>query len=83
MELEPARRLAADRGWWYISPIADEWITEANRLDVIDTSVFGNDHPSTEGHAYLADRVAEAIREISGETGIVADAPVDEELPDR
>ena len=48
--------LAARRGWWYISPIADEWITPANYLDVIDTGV-GRNHPSTEGHAYLADRL--------------------------
>jgi lysophospholipase L1-like esterase len=75
--------LAADRGWWYISPIAEGWITESNYLDVIDTSDLGRDHPSTEGHAYLAERVAEAITALSGESAIVADAPLDDEPPDR
>jgi lysophospholipase L1-like esterase len=52
---------AAARGWWYISPIRDEWITDANYLDVIDVSDVGRDHPSTAGHAYLAERLAEAV----------------------
>lgn len=75
--------LAAERGWWYVSPIADGWITESNYLDVIDTSELGRDHPSNQGHAYLAERVAEAITALRGESAIVADAPLDEELPDR
>jgi hypothetical protein len=74
---------AAERGWWYVSPIAEGWITESNYLDVIDTSEFGRDHPSTPGHAYLAERVAEAITALRGESAIVADAPLDGELPDR
>lgn len=61
--------LAGARGWWYISPIAENWITEANYLDVIDTSDLGRDHPSTAGHAYLAERLAEAVRGL-------AEAPV-------
>ena len=44
---EVLRELAAARGWWYISPIAEEWITEANYLDVIDTGEIGRNHPST------------------------------------
>lgn len=55
---------AAARGWWYISPITGDWITDANYLEVIDTSERGRDHPSTAGHAYLASRLAEAIAEI-------------------
>ena len=74
------RDLAAERGWWYVSPIADEWITEANYLDVIDTGPIGRDHPSTDGHAYLAARVAEAIRGMSEPADVVADAPHDAEL---
>lgn len=74
------RSLAAERGWWYVSPIAEEWITDANYLEVIDTGPIGRDHPSTEGHAYLATRVAEAIRAMSEPADIVADAPHDEEL---
>jgi len=54
--------LAAGRGWWYISPIADEWITDGNYLDVIDTGA-GRNHPSTAGHAYLAQRLADALAE--------------------
>ena len=53
--------LAALRGWWHISPIAEEWITPANYLDVIDTGI-GRNHPSTEGHAYLADRLGGRLR---------------------
>ena len=74
------RALAAERGWWYVSPIAEEWITDANYLDIIDTGPIGRDHPSTDGHAYLATRVAEAIRTMSEPADIVADAPHDEEL---
>ena len=29
--------LAAARGWWYISPIAEDWITPANYPEMIDT----------------------------------------------
>lgn len=71
--------LAAARGWWYISPIAEDWITTANYLDVIDTGPIGRDHPSTDGHAYLATRVADAIEAMAGQPAIVADAPRDEE----
>ncbi len=49
--------LAAARGWAYISPIAENWITEQNYLDVIDV-VVGFKHPSTDGHRYLAEKVA-------------------------
>ncbi len=72
-------RLAGERGWWYISPIADGWITEANYLDVIDTGPIGRNHPSTDGHAYLAERVAEAIDGMTEATDVIADAPLDEE----
>lgn len=74
------RALAGERGWWYISPIADDWITDANYLDVIDTSELGNDHPSTEGHVYLSARVAEALRAMAVQPDAVADAPLDEEV---
>lgn len=61
--------LAASRGWWYISPIAEEWITPANYLDVIDTSPVGANHPSTAGHAFLAERLAEALAILAGDGG--------------
>lgn len=69
--------LAAGRDWWYISPITEDWITEANYLDVIDTSDVGRNHPSTEGHAYLADRLADALAAMSTGAEITAagDAP--------
>ncbi|WP_239065901.1 SGNH/GDSL hydrolase family protein [Microbacterium hibisci] len=70
--------MAAARGWWYISPIADDWITTANYLDVIDTGPVGRDHPSTAGHAYLADRVAGALERLEEQPAIVADAPHDD-----
>ncbi len=72
--------LAAARGWWYISPIAENWITEDNYLDMIDTGPIGRDHPSDAGHAYLAQRVADALDGMGGATEVVADAPLDEEV---
>lgn len=66
------RQLAADRGWWYISPLQEEWITDANYLDVIDASDVGRDHPSTAGHAYLAERLVEALRSLQMTTDAAA-----------
>lgn len=70
---EDLSALAGARGWWYISPIRDGWITPENYLSVIDTSEIGRDHPSTAGHAYLAERVAEALRDMSSPTAVVAE----------
>lgn len=72
--------LAAARGWWYISPIAEGWITPGNYLDVIDTGPNGRDHPSTAGHAYLAERIAEAIDRMTESADVVADAPLDDDF---
>ncbi|WP_457101396.1 SGNH/GDSL hydrolase family protein [Microbacterium sp. P5_E9] len=66
--------LAADRGWWYVSPVQDDWITPENYGWVIDASEIGRDHPSTAGHAYLAERLADAIAAMSEGTDITADA---------
>ena len=66
--------LAAARSWWYISPLAEGWITTDIYAGVIDAGI-GRDHPSTNGHAYLATRLAEALRERSGGTDAAADAP--------
>lgn len=55
---------AAERGWWYISPVDDEWITPENYADVIDAGV-GRQHPSTAGHRYLAARLSAAVDAIS------------------
>ena len=55
---------AAERGWWYISPLKEEWITSDNYLDIIDTGA-GNNHPSTAGHRYLAERLTEAVAAIT------------------
>lgn len=57
--------LAAQRGWWYISPVTENWITDADYLRVIDTSEVGRNHPSTEGHRYLAERLAASIAAIT------------------
>lgn len=66
--------LAAARGWWYISPVAEEWITPANYDAVIDASDVGRDHPSTEGHSHLAERLAEALDRLAEGSGVTADA---------
>ncbi|QIG41051.1 SGNH/GDSL hydrolase family protein [Microbacterium sp. 4R-513] len=68
------RDLASARGWSYVSPIAEDWITEANYATVIDTSEIGRDHPSTEGHAYLAQRLADDLQRLAEGNGVTADA---------
>jgi len=56
--------LAGGRGWWYISPVQEEWINDQNYFDVIDVDL-GNRHPSTDGHRYLAEKVAAALAELA------------------
>ncbi|WP_260406561.1 SGNH/GDSL hydrolase family protein [Microbacterium sp. G2-8] len=68
---ELLRAAAASRAVPYISPIDAEWITTANYDAFIDTSTAGNDHPSDAGHAYLAERLVEALGEVA-----VLDDPV-------
>lgn len=63
--------LAAARGWWYISPIAEDWITEQNYLDLIDVEI-GRKHPSSAGHRYLAEHVAAALDALRGAPVTVA-----------
>ena len=41
---------------------------------VIDASEIGRDHPSTAGHAYLAERLADAIAAMGEGSDITADA---------
>lgn len=65
--------LAAARGWWYISPVEDDWITPENYLDVIDVGV-GRKHPTTAGHRYLAEKVAEALDRFGAAPVTAADA---------
>jgi hypothetical protein len=73
------RDLAAARGWWYISPIAEDWINASNYAEVIDSG-SGKNHPSTGGHSYLAVRLAEDLAALSEGPDVVADAPLDDEL---
>ena len=54
--------LAALRGWNYLSPIAEQWITDRNYRRVIDADDL---HPSTAGHAYLALRLARDLTALS------------------
>ncbi|GAA5204017.1 SGNH/GDSL hydrolase family protein [Microbacterium jejuense] len=67
--------LAAARGWWYVSPIGEGWITDADYLDIIDTGPVGRNHPSTSGHAYLAQRLAEDLERLEQQPAVAADAP--------
>ncbi|MCM3695822.1 SGNH/GDSL hydrolase family protein [Microbacterium oleivorans] len=61
------QKAAADRHWWYISPLQEQWVTPANYLDVIDVDA-GKRHPSDQGHAYLAERLQQALLERSAIT---------------
>ncbi|MDQ0645150.1 SGNH/GDSL hydrolase family protein [Microbacterium murale] len=72
--------LAGGRGWWYISPVQEEWITEQNYLAVIDVDL-GNRHPSTDGHRYLAEKVTAALAERA--TAPVTEAGGAEISPER
>jgi len=66
--------LAAKRGWAYLSPLAEDWITPANYGWIIDTGI-GRNHPTTAGHAYLAERVAadlDALRASPASDGAIA-----------
>lgn len=58
---ERLSRAAAARGWAYVSPVAQRWITPENYARVIDSGPIGRHHPSTAGHAYLAERLAAAL----------------------
>ncbi|MFD5225108.1 SGNH/GDSL hydrolase family protein [Microbacterium sp. NPDC058342] len=65
-------RLAAERAWWYISPVRDDWITPENYLRLIDVGP-GRKHPSNAGHEYLAQKVAEYLQTFSGAPLTAAD----------
>jgi len=66
--------LAAARGWAYVSPIAEQWITDRDYAWIIDTDA-GRDHPSTAGHAYLAGRLADDLRTLEAKTDAAGDSP--------
>lgn len=57
-------RLAAQRAWWYISPVQEQWITQENYLRLIDVDA-GRKHPTDAGHKYLAKKVHEALARFS------------------
>ncbi|MFI8631303.1 SGNH/GDSL hydrolase family protein [Microbacterium sp. NPDC077663] len=71
------QKAAADRHWWYISSLQEQWITPANYLDVIDVGA-GKRHPSDEGHAYLAEKLLEALQERSASTD-AGGVPIEDE----
>ena len=58
---ERLSRAAAARGWAYVSPVAERWITPENYGRIIDSGPIGRHHPTTEGHAYLGERLATAL----------------------
>lgn len=57
-------RLAAQRAWWYISPVQENWITPENYLRLIDVGA-GRRHPTNAGHEYLAEKVHDALERFS------------------
>lgn len=67
---------AGERGWWYVSPLTEGWISPENYLTMIDTGV-GAKHPSDAGHAYLAERLTQALRDRSATTD-AGEAPTGE-----
>lgn len=71
-------RLAADRGWPYISPVQEEWITEDDYARLIDTSQRGANHPSDVGHAYLAERLVAALDAMTAPVQVEAAEPLPE-----
>ncbi|WP_345439588.1 SGNH/GDSL hydrolase family protein [Microbacterium gilvum] len=76
-------QLAGARGWWYLSPVQGEWITAADYAWIIDTSEAGADHPSDDGHAYLAERVAAALDALAQPVVVeAADEQPEPALPD-
>ncbi|MGW9113080.1 SGNH/GDSL hydrolase family protein [Microbacterium sp. NPDC055683] len=76
-------QLAGARGWWYLSPVQEEWITAADYAWIIDTSEAGADHPSDDGHAYLAERVAAALDALAQPVVVeAADEQPEPALPD-
>lgn len=68
-------RLAAERAWWYISPVREHWITRANYLRMIDVGA-GRKHPTDAGHAYLAEKVHEALERFRTAPVTAADGPL-------
>lgn len=54
------RSVAFDEGIYYVSPLSDHWIGTDNFEQVIDLSK--KNHPSTQGHAFLAEKTVAAIR---------------------
>lgn len=69
--------LAAARGWWYISPVQEQWITDANYLQLIDVGA-GRKHPSDAGHEYLAEKVAGALDQLGTAPVTAADGAASE-----
>lgn len=55
--------VARDEHVPYISPLQQDWITADSIGRVIDPATA---HPSTEGHAYLGEKVADAITNLAG-----------------
>lgn len=51
--------VAAEQKLPYISPIAEGWLTADNYAEMINEKAAN--HPSTEGHAYLAGKVIDAL----------------------
>lgn len=57
------RAIAKERNLPYISPLSEIWITAPELTRVIDAAAAN--HPSTQGHAYLADKVIQSLKTIA------------------
>lgn len=49
---------ARDAGLTFIDPLAEEWVTPQNAADYMGPDLI---HPNETGHAYIAQRIADAI----------------------
>ncbi|WP_345751746.1 SGNH/GDSL hydrolase family protein [Microbacterium rhizophilus] len=59
-------RLAAQRGWWYISPIAEDWITARDyRAYINPKGAVDELHPTIAGHRALAKLLAADLERIA------------------
>lgn len=56
------RQAASESDAYFISPVTRAWLNDENFAQYMDPETM---HPNTEGHAYLAQQLADAIRQLA------------------